>query len=110
MEDAWDRGADYTESLAADLAFHRALVTLSGNERLIPLYDQMLAQTQLLIRTAAADNPMLGHALRRSAHREIHDALAARDPDAAAGAIVEHYRYAELRLYRGTSDEEPASG
>lgn len=110
MEAAWDGHADYADSLAADLAFHRALVTLSGNERLVQLYEQMLSQTQLLVRTAVAENPTLRHALRRSAHREIHEALLGRDPEAAARAIVGHYRYAELRLYPGASDDESPTG
>jgi DNA-binding GntR family transcriptional regulator len=57
MESAWARGADYAHSLAEDLAFHRELVALSENRRIIPYYEQMLSQTQLLVRTAAKANP-----------------------------------------------------
>jgi len=107
MESAWDRGADYGESLSADLAFHRQLVGLSGNERLMPLYEQMLSQTQLLVRTAAQANPSLGLAMRRSAHRDILDALLARDADRTRAAIVDHYAYAEQRLFSDGAVDAP---
>lgn len=103
MEEAWDRGAEYAESLAEDLGFHRGLVALSGNERLSAAYEQMLSQTQLLVRTAAAANPTLAGAMRRSAHRDIQDAVLARDVEAARLAIADHYAYAVERLF-GTED------
>ena len=106
MEEAWDRGAEYDESLAADLAFHRALVNLAANERLIAIYEQMLSQTQLLVRTAAVMNPSLGRAMRHSTHREILDALVARDVARARQAIENHYEYAKQRLFSGIVPEE----
>jgi DNA-binding GntR family transcriptional regulator len=99
METAWDHRIDYAESLAIDLAFHRELVGLSANARLIPLYEQMLSQTQLLVHNAVLVNPRLRLGLRRSAHREIVDAVVRRDVDAARRAIAEHYAYAEERLF-----------
>jgi DNA-binding GntR family transcriptional regulator len=108
MEAAWDRKADYAETLAADLEFHRELVGLSANPRLIPLYEQMLSQTQLLVRSAALVNPRLRLGLRRSAHREILDAVRGRDVDAARRAIAEHYAYAEERLFGRAQDPSHA--
>jgi DNA-binding GntR family transcriptional regulator len=99
METAWDRRIDYAESLLIDLAFHRELVGLSTNPRLIPLYEQMLSQTQLLVHNAVVVNPRLRHGLKRSAHREIVDAVARRDVEGARRAIAEHYEYAEERLF-----------
>jgi DNA-binding GntR family transcriptional regulator len=110
MEQAWAEDADYGESLAADLTFHRHIVLLSGNERLVALYEQMLSQTQLLVRTAAVANPSLRLALRRSAHRDIVEALLARDVERARLAIEEHYAYAEERLFassRSPGEETP---
>lgn len=104
MEDAWDRGVEYGKSLAADLAFHRALVALSGNERLAAINEQMLSQTHLLVRTAALANPSLATALRRAPHRDILNALIRRDVDRARSAIEEHYVYALERLLPGSSD------
>jgi DNA-binding GntR family transcriptional regulator len=99
LEKAWDEHMDYAESLLVDLAFHRQLVGLSANPRLIPLHEQMLSQTQLLIHHAVQVNPRLRLGMRRSAHREIVDAVARRDMDAARRAIADHYAYAEERLY-----------
>jgi DNA-binding GntR family transcriptional regulator len=101
MEAAWARGADYDESLDADLAFHRQIVSLSGNDRLIAMIGTMLSQTKLLVRTAAIANPTLTLAQRPSAHRDILDALVGRDVDRARLAIEEHYAYAEERLFSG---------
>jgi DNA-binding GntR family transcriptional regulator len=106
MEEAWDRRADYTASLAEDLAFHRGMDHLSGNDRLVAMYDQMLGQTELLMRSAAATNPGLGNAMRRSAHRDILDALLARDVERARVALVDHYAYAVERLF---GEDAPAA-
>jgi GntR family transcriptional regulator, gluconate operon transcriptional repressor len=110
LEDAWDRKADYADSLAEDLAFHRAVVALAGNERLSAIYEQMLGQTQLLARTAAASNPSLTMRMKRSAHREIQDALLARDAELAATAIADHYAYAVERLFEATNPDTPVLG
>jgi DNA-binding FadR family transcriptional regulator len=99
MEEAWDQDSEYGESLAADLEFHRGVVALSGNDRLITVYEQMLSQTQLLIRTAAATNPTLADAMPRSTHRAIQEAILARDPEAARIALADHYSYAVERLF-----------
>lgn len=101
LEDAWTRDADYPESLALDLAFHRALVATAGNRRLETLYEQMLVQTQLNAVTAADLNPSLRRGMKRSAHRDIVRALSARDAEAAARAISDHYAYARERLLHG---------
>jgi DNA-binding GntR family transcriptional regulator len=101
LEEQSKQRVPYSESLAADLAFHRGLTALCGNARITSLYEQMLSQTQLHARTAAVTNPRLRLAMKRSAHRDILDALAARDVDRARRAITSHYRYAEERLYSG---------
>jgi DNA-binding GntR family transcriptional regulator len=99
LEEAWDRRVHYSESLAEDLAFHRGIVALAGNNRLRAMYEQMLGQTELLMRGAALSNPGLGNAMRRSAHRDILDALVARDPERARVALADHYAYAVERLF-----------
>jgi GntR family transcriptional regulator of gluconate operon len=101
MEAAWARRAEYSESLAGDLAFHRDLVALSGNGRLVTAYEQMLSQTQLLGLTAAQLNPRLRLGQKRSAHRNILRALVARDADACRAALGDHYTYARGRLFSG---------
>lgn len=106
MEDAWTRRVDYGESLAADLEFHRNLVALTGNGRLIAAYEQMLSQTQLLGRTAAQVNTRLRLGMRKSAHRDIVRAISARSVPDARDAIHDHYVYARERLFSGQLRED----
>jgi DNA-binding GntR family transcriptional regulator len=109
-------GAGYLEQALHDLAFHRSLVALARNERMATMYEQMLTQTMLLLRTASLENPALRTDLRRAAHRDILRALLDRDEAAARAAIEAHYRYAEERLFSGvtvsrrsaTSSRQPA--
>lgn len=101
LEAAWDNDAEYTESLAVDLAFHAELVGLSANGRLIATYDQMLAQTRLQAVSAAILNPSLRRGMKRSAHRDIVKSLKARDVEAARRAVASHYGYARERLLAG---------
>jgi len=100
---AFEKGAggDYLENSTHDFAFHRSLVRLAGNERMTVINEQMLTQTAHLLRTAAEGNPSLQTKIKRSAHRDILKAVAARDVDRAQGAIAAHYRYAEERLFPG---------
>jgi DNA-binding GntR family transcriptional regulator len=108
MEEAIDAGRDYLVVAAHDLAFHRALVALAGNARMTAIEDQMLAQTALLLRSAAEGNPTLRTGIRRSAHRDVLAALLARDAEATRRALEAHYRYAEERLFPGL--EPPEAG
>jgi DNA-binding GntR family transcriptional regulator len=99
FEESQRQDAGYLDSAVHDLAFHRAILALAGNQRMAAIYDQMLAQTMLLLRAAAEESPLLREGMRASAHRDILSALVARDEDAARRAIEAHYRYAEERLF-----------
>jgi DNA-binding GntR family transcriptional regulator len=92
---------DYLTNSAHDLAFHRALVGLSGNARMAAINEQMLTQTAHLLRAAAEANPTLQTTMRPAVHRDILAALRARDGAAATAAVVAHYRTAEERLFPG---------
>lgn len=96
-------GAGYLDQAVHDLAFHRSLVALARNERMATMYEQMLTQTMLLLRTAALENPSLRTDLRRAAHRDIQRALRDRDEATARAAIEAYYRYAEERLFPGVT-------
>jgi DNA-binding GntR family transcriptional regulator len=103
---AFERGDDdYLANSTHDLAFHRDLVALSGNKRMATINDQMLTQTALLLRIAAEGNPTLQTTIRRSAHRDILEALIARSASRAREAIEAHYRYAEERLFPGLAHD-----
>jgi DNA-binding GntR family transcriptional regulator len=101
LEAAWDRDADYTESLPLDLEVHRAIVALPGNRRLAESYERMLVQTQLNAITAAEQNPGLRRGMRKGVHRDILRALRAGDADRSAAAVIAHYAYARERLMAG---------
>lgn len=111
-ERSFAEGATYLESAVHDLAFHRGILALAGNVRMAAIYDQMLAQTMLLLRAAAEESPTLRAEMRASAHRDILNALLARDDEGARRAIDAHYRYAEERLFGGrrAPADVPASG
>lgn len=102
--DAFERGTgDYLANTVHDLDFHRALISLSGNDRMAAMNEQMLTQTAHLLRAAAEANPTLQTTIRPSAHRDIVDALSGRDAARASAAVEAHYRYAEERLFPGLS-------
>lgn len=103
LERTWDQQAGYGESLGADLAFHSRLVALSGNSRLIASYDQMVVQTQLHAVNAADVNPRLRRPMKRTAHRNIINAMVAHSPERSARAVADHYTYARERLFAGYS-------
>jgi DNA-binding GntR family transcriptional regulator len=104
MEAALAAGGDYLEVAEHDLGFHRALVALAGNGRMSAIEEQMLAQTTLLLRTAAEGNPTLRTGIERSAHRDILDALLARDAGLTRRTLAAHYRYAQERLFAGLDE------
>ncbi|MCU0504731.1 MAG: GntR family transcriptional regulator [Chloroflexi bacterium] len=98
VEAAYARG-DLATAWEADMSFHRAYCRLSGNGRLLALFDEMASQTVLLMRTALATRASLGWTPPVEYHRRIADAIAARDADGAAAAVGDHYRYTEDRLF-----------
>jgi DNA-binding GntR family transcriptional regulator len=101
-------GADWLAAAGHDLAFHRALVALAGNRRMSATYEQMLAQTLLLLQTAGSANARLRSDMPPAIHRELHAALLAGDVGAAGRAIDRHYRHAEDRLFAGLDGGVPS--
>lgn len=104
MEAARRKRADYAAVADHDFIFHRRFVGLAGNQRMEGINDAMLAQTALLLRTAADANPTLRSDLDRPVHDAMLDALRARDLRRAQEAVEEHYRYAEERLFAQFAD------
>jgi len=78
---ARDGGED--DFRAADVAFHAELVRSAGNSLLAELYDGI---DHVLVRTLATDAHGRHHR-DVPGHREVVDAVAARDPDAAERAV-----------------------
>jgi DNA-binding GntR family transcriptional regulator len=97
-EAAYGRG-DLPAAWEADMAFHRSYCVLSGNGRLLELFDRLASQTVLLMRTALATRESLGWTPPVEFHRRIATSIAARDAAAAIEAVGAHYRYTQDRLF-----------
>jgi DNA-binding GntR family transcriptional regulator len=102
MDETW-RGSDWNAAITADAAFHLALVRLAKNKRLTTIYEQMGAQTVLLLVTASQSDVALRGAPLQAIHRAIADAVLARNQDAGLRAIADHYRYTHERLFETMS-------
>jgi DNA-binding GntR family transcriptional regulator len=89
---------DLAVAWEADMAFHRSYCRMSGNGRLLALYDELASQTVLLMRTALATHASLGWTPPVEFHRQIADGIRARDPRVAVEAVGVHYQYTQDRL------------
>ncbi len=89
---------DLPAAWEADMAFHRSYCRMSGNGRLLELFEGLASQTVLLMRTALATHASLAWTPPVELHRRIADAIAARDVEEAVRAVGEHYQYTQDRL------------
>lgn len=105
-ESAYEAG-DLGAAWEADMAFHRTYCELSGNGRLLDLFDHLASQTVLLMRTTLDSHASLAWTPPVDVHRRIAQAIAARNGDGAAAAVGAHYQYTQDRL--NASDPPPAS-
>lgn len=104
-EEAYGR-ADLPVAWEADMAFHRTYCRMSGNGRLLALFEGLASQTVLLMRTALATHASMAWTPPVELHRRIADAIAARDVERAMHAVGEHYQYTQDRL---NASEEAAA-
>ncbi len=108
------KGADYARALAADSTFHREIIRMANNSRMLTMYDQLMLQTEMLIRSALDVNPTLRWSPPRPVHRDIYKALAARDGQRAREAVKNHYVHTKERLVsqvnRAGSESRDKSG
>jgi DNA-binding GntR family transcriptional regulator len=107
MDATW-RGDDWNAAITADAWFHLTLIKLAKNKRMETIYEQMGAQTVLLLVTASTSDVSLRGAPLQAIHRAIADAVVARDVEAAREAIADHYRYTRHRLFE-TMKRGPAA-
>ena len=91
-------GDDLAAAWEADMAFHRTYCELSGNGRLLDLFDHLASQTLLLMRTSLESRASLAWTPPVELHRRIATAIASRDVAAAIAAVAEHYQYTQDRL------------
>jgi DNA-binding GntR family transcriptional regulator len=105
-EAAYESG-DLAAAWEADMAFHRSYCELTGNGRLLDLFDHLASQTVLLMRTTLDSHASLAWTPPVDVHRRIAQAISARDAARATAAVAAHYQYTQDRL--NASDPPPAS-
>jgi DNA-binding GntR family transcriptional regulator len=82
------RDGRYADHLAADSAFHLALVELTGNTRLVALVAELRSQTRMVGLAGLKDTEELERSGRE--HHELLDLIVAGDGDAAARLMDAH--------------------
>jgi DNA-binding GntR family transcriptional regulator len=110
LEDA-DRSGNKAASTQSSLGFHHALCALSGNKRLLRVWEQHseLIKLAIWMRQSAGSTTIADPRLH--AHSELLDALTARDSERAVALIVSHLEATRDDLMRilDTSPPEPGS-
>ena len=90
IEASAERG-DLTAFLSADRRFHLGLLELAGNTRLVRLVGQLRDQTRLFGLGRMAESGRLASSARE--HRDILDAIRARDADRAEELMRAHLEH-----------------
>lgn len=103
-------GDDLGAAWEADMEFHRACSELSGNRRLMELFDRLASQTVLLMRTSLQSHASLAWTPPVEVHRRIAEAIADRSVDGAVAAVGAHYQYTQDRLAATEAAASPAPG
>jgi DNA-binding GntR family transcriptional regulator len=102
LEEAQDSG-DALAGVHADLDFHRTICQVSGNTRLLGLWEQLAEQARLIIATTIRFKPTTAAA--NAAHMPILRALKTGDPDKAEATITRHFKEAHAALSELSDDE-----
>jgi len=96
-------GGEQEAIVAADVAFHRAIVNATYNSVLADLYDHL---TDALSRAIAeAISPQAGAGVRLDEHQAIVEAIAAGDADAAEQAATDHLLHSIEAVQRLVAEE-----
>lgn len=90
VEEAYLSG-DRPTGRALDMEFHRAVCVLAGNNHLLRFFDQLAAQTVLLLRAEDEQGPVESRVPPAGLHRDIAEALGARDEGRMRKAITAHF-------------------
>ncbi len=101
------RHISYRQLVRADDRFHRLLVALAGNRRLLETYSRLNAHLQIL-RFRFEEGEEDPEPLSDMSHQGIMAALRRRDPLAAKQAVEEHIRatWELLASHWGTREEK----
>jgi DNA-binding GntR family transcriptional regulator len=83
--------------------FHAVLVQAADNRRLQQVYDGLVKELRLFRRRGLASGDAM-HASNRE-HRAIVEAIAARDPASAAGAMANHILQGKARFLSAAAEQ-----
>jgi len=104
MEKAVAKG-DVDTYYPLNLEFHDRLLDFAGNPTLAATSQRLITELYLFRRRSLVQSGSL--ALSHAEHRRIFDALAARDPQAAAQAMWDHVEAARVRMFASLATNQP---
>lgn len=97
MEEAAGR-QDFRLHLEKNFEFHGLIIGLSGNSKLIEVYQRLRAPIQIAGVHSRSENWLARVDQEQREHRAIVRALDQRDPEAVAKAMTEHLKRAKVSL------------
>ncbi|MCL6552099.1 MAG: GntR family transcriptional regulator [Firmicutes bacterium] len=98
LDEPLDEDADVDEHMRRNLAFHRELVQLAGNRKLLEVYDSLNVHIQIARVHARGRDWRERRQQEREEHHAMLAALEARDPQRLAAAVDAHIRRAKHSL------------
>jgi DNA-binding GntR family transcriptional regulator len=99
-----EESGDYNRVVQADLGFHRFLVEMSCNKRLLDIWDSLLAQCRYLLRRLyEVQNSQRGESLAKN-HDLILDAIRTGNFEHITKVMLEHMDFAQVEFIKFISD------
>lgn len=95
---AASEGDDVGKIIEVDLRFHQAIVALLGSPRLTSFYDSVVAALRPCLTLLTIERPSVVHPDSVAQHREIADAILARQGRAAERLVTAHIDLNEAML------------
>jgi DNA-binding FadR family transcriptional regulator len=83
-------GQSIPDHVDADMAFHRAVIAAAHNDVLTQLFDAFLPRLRLAMIDMLKIAPLASEAADHAAHQALADAIASRNPSAAAESSRSH--------------------
>lgn len=96
VEDMRESATDFKRFVEADLQFHLELARSTDNGVLLDLLQSIRSLLRVWADRAVEDDDHVQRAIEE--HTAVYEAIARRDSDAAAAAMVTHMRTAAIRL------------
>jgi len=103
------KSGDSSDAISADLAFHRYLVNLSGNSRLLKSWDSLLGQCYYALHDLYQLQAEPSMESLAENHILIIEALASKDMRRITTAIEEHMNFASDMLLQRINDLSEAA-